>query len=119
MLRTFVAIEDGQTRDRADNVQVPGVEVWQSAPPGLPRSSEQSLLLPPSRIRGAFFLNADYHILNSSVIQPRVTIRKVYERSFRMRYYELFWTNFDPYNEHFGLISKSLIKLEPIFRIYF
>ena len=43
-------------------------------------------------------------------MQPRVNIRKVHEKSFRMRYYELFWTNFDPYNDHFSLISKTLIK---------
>ena len=43
-------------------------------------------------------------------MQPRVNIRKVHEKSFRMRYYELFLTNFDPYNEHFSLISKTLIK---------
>ena len=49
----------------------------------------------------------------------RVVICKVREKSFRMRYYELFWTNFDPINEHFSLISKTLIKLESIFRIYF
>ena len=49
----------------------------------------------------------------------RVVICKVHEKSFRMRYYELFLTNFDPYNEHFSLISKTLIKLESIFRIYF
>ena len=52
-------------------------------------------------------------------MQPRVNIHKVHEKSFRMRYYELFWTNFDPINEHFSLISKTLIKLESIFRIYF
>ena len=57
-----------------------------------------------------FFLNANYHILKSAVMQPRVNIRKVHEKSFRMRYYELFWTNFDPYNDHFSLISKTLIK---------
>ena len=66
-----------------------------------------------------FFLNANYHILKSAVMQPRVNIRKVHEKSFRMRYYELFWTNFDPYNDHFSLISKTLIKLESVVRIYF
>ena len=66
-----------------------------------------------------FFGNADYHVLKSTVMPHRVVICKVREKSFRMRYYELFLTNFDPYNEHFSLISKTLIKLESIFRIYF
>ena len=47
-------------------------------------------------------LNANYHILKSAVMQPRVNIRKVHEKSFRMRYYELFWTNFDPYDDQFN-----------------
>ena len=42
-----------------------------------------------------FFLNADYHVLKSTVMPPRVVICKVHEKSFRMRYYELFLTNFD------------------------
>ena len=57
-------------------------------------------------------------------MQPRVNIRKVHEKSFRMRYYELFWTNFDPYNDHFSLISKTgksffeNLFLESIFRTF-
>ena len=65
---------------------------------------KQMYVLPLSQIGRVFFLNADYHVLKSTVMPHRVVICKVREKSFRMRYYELFWTNFDPYNEHFSYV---------------
>ena len=75
----------------------------QHAPCTMPDATCTMYFLRP-KTTALFFLNADYHILKSAIMQPRVAIRKVREKSFRMRYYELFWTNFDPYNEHFSYV---------------
>ena len=63
------------------------------------------------RKRWRFFLNADYHILKSAIMQPRVAIRKVHAKSFWIRCDELLWTSFDPHNENPSLISKTPIQM--------
>ena len=63
------------------------------------------------KTKDLFFLNANYHMLKSAVMQPRLNIRKVHEKSFRMRYYELFWTIWTPMmNILVMFISFQLVK---------